>query len=480
MSRLLERLGLVAALGLTFVGVGIGLGMATMPHPAAAETFGPAFGTATNCSSPSACVSSKNSGTGPAIGGTALKNIGTEGTTLSNLNSHKKVQGYTFGTTAGIAGYDDATVVPDLNQGVLGISNMGTGVTGISESTDPNGGSGVVGLDLSANNPMSVGVYGYSGADAGVFGDGHTATGIGVFGHAADGGDGVFGLGQTANAIGVFGDATDASGVGVFGVASATSGEGVSGSAPNGGFGVVGNSTGGIGVSGISDVAAGVGGLSTSGFGVVGQSHSSGGVLAESGSSSIEALRITANGGGALIRASNASKEVMSLDNAGNLIVVGSVTQFGTPNLVTRNGLGGRTVMYSAKQSVATVEDVGEGQLAGGQALVRIDPAFAATMDPTRPYLVFITPQGDSNGLYVTGKTPGGFIVREHNGRSNIAFDYRIVAKPFGSTDARLPAWTAPIRSAPAPFALSVSSSADAHALQRLRTIRIPRLQPQR
>jgi hypothetical protein len=42
------------------------------------------------------------------------------------------------------------------------------------------------------------------------------------------------------------------------------------------------------------------------------------------------------------------------------------------------------------------------------------------------------------DGLLVRDSTPKAD-VREHNGTSNIAFDYRIVAKPYGSVGQRLP-----------------------------------------
>jgi hypothetical protein len=70
---------------------------------------------------------------------------------------------------------------------------------------------------------------------------------------------------------------------------------------------------------------------------------------------------------------------------------------------------------------------------------VRIDPAFANTMDKSATYLVFITPKGDNRGLYVTNESATGFEVREsQGGRSTLAFDYRIVAKPFGEHPTRL------------------------------------------
>jgi hypothetical protein len=102
-----------------------------------------------------------------------------------------------------------------------------------------------------------------------------------------------------------------------------------------------------------------------------------------------------------------------------------------------------RVRFYSPQESLPTVEDFGEGQLVNGQAYVRIDPAFANTMDPRANYMVFITPEGDSRGVYVTAKTSAGFVVRENQGgRSTLAFSYRIVAKPYGEHPARLQMFT--------------------------------------
>jgi len=54
-------------------------------------------------------------------------------------------------------------------------------------------------------------------------------------------------------------------------------------------------------------------------------------------------------------------------------------------------------------------------------------------------YHVFLTPNGDSNGLYVARKTSAGFEVREHGGGgSNVAFDYRIVVRRRGYETVRM------------------------------------------
>jgi hypothetical protein len=110
------------------------------------------------------------------------------------------------------------------------------------------------------------------------------------------------------------------------------------------------------------------------------------------------------------------------------------------PLIRVRNSTGHTVSTYSPQQTEPTIEDFGQGQLVNGEAAVRLDPAFANTMDLRKSYLVFITPDGDSRGLYTTQKTPSGFVVRENGGgRSTLAFDYRIVGKPLGNNSPRLP-----------------------------------------
>jgi predicted transcriptional regulator with HTH domain len=54
-------------------------------------------------------------------------------------------------------------------------------------------------------------------------------------------------------------------------------------------------------------------------------------------------------------------------------------------------------------------------------------------------YHVFLTPRGDCEGLYVGSQTAQGFEVHElRGGSSNIAFDYRIMAKRNGFENVRL------------------------------------------
>ena len=68
-----------------------------------------------------------------------------------------------------------------------------------------------------------------------------------------------------------------------------------------------------------------------------------------------------------------------------------------------------------------------------------LDPTFALTVNTEMGYHVFLTLNGDCEGLYVASKTAGGFEVRElRGGKSNIGFDYRIVARRRGYENLRL------------------------------------------
>jgi hypothetical protein len=416
----LSKIKLRFSFGIIMIAVIATAGATLGPRLAAADTRSHAPAALKTCNSSQPCSAFENKGSGAAIAGTADNNSGLVGTTLSNSLSGVKYGPFTIGSNAGVAAYDLATSFPDFNQAVLAISKHGTGLTAITESAEPNdmlGQVGVAGIDLNTQTLNNIGVYGYSGLDVGVFGSGHSIYGIGVFGSARDGGVAVLGNGRTASGIGVFGNQRDG-GIGIIGNAALSSG-----------IGILGNARDGVGI--------------------IGNSANSVGMIAQGSGATSEALRVVNSSSGPLMRGYNGSVEVMSLDNAGNFTVTGAVTAFGSPNLVTRDSSGGAKVMYAAKQSVATVEDVGEAQLVNGEAHVTIDAAFASTMDPNQRYLVFITPQGDTDGLYVTSKTRSGFVVREHDGRSNLAFDYRIVAKPYGSREQRLPEWSAIARPAP-------------------------------
>jgi hypothetical protein len=295
-------------------------------------------------------------------------------------NSHTALVATTAGT--GSAGSFTAPSFSTTADALSGLTNGGgAGVIGTS-----NFGDGVVGF---SNSPPTSGAFG-----VGVRGKVSSIFATGVEGDGGSAGTGVFGQGDTG---------VDASG-GSTGV-----------------FATAGSSGDGVQAAGYFGVRASGAGLNSSSF------------FADCDTQGF--VMIAQNGGG----------HVMSIDCAGNAIFKGSVTQFGSPKAITHGSDGRAVVAYAPRVSRPTIEDVGEAQLRNGEAYVSLDPTFAQTIDARAGYLVFITPSGESRGLYTTHKSPSGFLVRENaGGRSTIAFDYRIVAKPYDSNAARLPAYAPP------------------------------------
>jgi hypothetical protein len=108
-------------------------------------------------------------------------------------------------------------------------------------------------------------------------------------------------------------------------------------------------------------------------------------------------------------------------------------------SLVSTAGGAHKVETYAMQSPENWMEDFGSGNLLRGVATVRIDPAFAETVSESAEYHVFLTPKGDSKGLYVIDETAAGFEVRESGGgTSSLSFDYRIVAKRRGYEAQRL------------------------------------------
>jgi hypothetical protein len=119
--------------------------------------------------------------------------------------------------------------------------------------------------------------------------------------------------------------------------------------------------------------------------------------------------------------------------------VVGKFTVTGTKSAVVKLKDGKNVLMYAVEASENWFEDFGSSKLKKGSALVNIEAIFADTVNTEKEYHVFLTPNGDCKGLYVTNKNASSFEVRELNsGKSEIEFSYRIVAKRKGYEDLRL------------------------------------------
>ncbi len=256
---------------------------------------------------------------------------------------------------------------------------------------------------------------------------------------------------STGSAWGVYGVGTI--GDGVHGVTSSTNGNsgtsGISTATSGSAHGVYGRSSNGQGVYGTSSSNNGVEGHSTasgaSGVAGIQRGTSSGsgdGVYSESADTTnfYEALEAKADSSNTYIfEGFNASTNgLCTIDYNATLACTGGTV---VKSVRTRhvNASGQRVLAYAAESATATIEDVGTARMVGGIANVELDPAFASVMDH-RWYYVFLTPLGDTRGLYVSEKTPSAFQAREtEHGRSSLAFDYRIVAHPLDAKNDRLP-----------------------------------------
>jgi hypothetical protein len=445
----------------------------------------------------------------PNAGGVAAGVIGTAdnaegGTFLNNSALYAAVLGENSGSYAGIRGLSTGggtgvDGVSTTNDGVKGTSTSGNGTSGISTSGNgvngsSSGGNGVngtsTGLGTGVNGSGFIGVAGSGSA-------------VGVQGSTTAGTAGVSGNGPT---IGVLGEATAANGKGVQGTArdfgvygTATGGNNTVGVYGQGGYGMqAGGTQYGIwsqvqsGSSAIAGTRGIYGGPSAVGskqyveicyldcgddFSVSAQIGFQAGVWADTnnvdGDSSgyyVPALMATADASiaGVIVNNSNlvpalfignlgsgggstgavviarGRDGVCSFSGGGDTSCTGTLKT--TVKATTAEGAG-EVETYAVESTENWFEDAGSAQLVNGAAHVNLEPVFGQTVNTGIEYHVFLTPNDDCKGLYVTHKTASGFEVHElGGGRSSIPFEYRIMAKRLGHEKERLVHVVSPLR----------------------------------
>jgi hypothetical protein len=90
---------------------------------------------------------------------------------------------------------------------------------------------------------------------------------------------------------------------------------------------------------------------------------------------------------------------------------------------------GSHRLLYAVESPESWFEDFGKARLIRGRARVNIDRNFASVVR-LADYHVFLSPEGDSRGLYISKKSKNGFEVREQQGgSSSLRFSFRIVAQ---------------------------------------------------
>ncbi|HMD03288.1 MAG TPA: hypothetical protein VKG44_10025, partial [Candidatus Baltobacteraceae bacterium] len=126
------------------------------------------------------------------------------------------------------------------------------------------------------------------------------------------------------------------------------------------------------------------------------------------------------------------------IDASGNILTKGSLGVLGVISNISRTVHGYYAKSYGTQAMSHILEDENTSGITNGVGLVHIDPAFTESVGSAN-YQVFLTPNGDCNGLYVAEKTATSFVVRElRGGRSTLSFDYRIVGHLYGQGAQRM------------------------------------------
>jgi hypothetical protein len=299
-----------------------------------------------------------------------------------------------------------------------------------------------------------------------------TETGVLNSGPAIPGGPAIHGF-RSPGAVTVVSMTLNA---GVVGQTFVTDAPGVLGSSPNGsqakgvygtsgsGSGVYGESTGSIGVQGqITGGSAAntiaVKGVNQSagagGFGVYGSSVRSFGGWFEAGGDqgSGGVVGVARSAGTVGFQALALSPATTAGFFSGSVSVLGSLGVTGGKFAVVQGSDGQYRGMYAVESPECWFEDFGTGTLAGGKAEIKLDPQFAQHIH-TDQYHVFISEDGDHNGLHTTAKNTSGFTVEASSllakaagvnaAQAQGSFSWRVVAKRNDIKGERMPVWEMP------------------------------------
>jgi len=323
-------------------------------------------------------------------------------------------------------------------EGTTGIGVAGSGVTGVSGFGLSNG-TGVSGQG-------GTGIFGFSSPTSGFA----RAT-VGILNTTTAGSAAVYGLAQNTSG--------QTFGVQGYNFANTDFAAGVSGVADgdqNKTFGVTGQSfsPAGTGVWGLGQGQSATGGLvGCCSVGVWGDTSSNAGGAA--------GLVGTADDAQALFLGNNSTNfltaAINNFENSQHNVAMLLVQDpaFGQFCNINTDGVlfcsGGHALVVPVDNSRRQValhavespqnwfEDFGSGRLESGVGTIALEPTFAQTVNTGSDYHVFLTPEGECRGLYVSNKSASGFEVHEvGGGQSNVAFAYRIVALRRGYENLRL------------------------------------------
>lgn len=281
---------------------------------------------------------------------------------------------------------------------IIGQTNTSTAQTALNRS----GGAAATALSIRNAQGAAISAQVDAGSAIGIFSS--TVDGPALYGVTASSNDGVYG--QSTNGNGVVGVSTGGAGVFGFAVGSiAISGQSTTST------GIRGASVSGAGISGVSQSSFGILGTSTSGKAIFGSSGSNSGIYGQS----VSGL---------------AGEFVGAVSVTGEMTVNGNFAATGMKSALVKQSDGSYNRVYCLESPDSLFEDFGAAALNGGRVTVSIARDFMAVARTGEAYLVYLTPDEDCRGLYVSSKSADTFEVRElGGGTSNARFSYRIVAR---------------------------------------------------
>jgi hypothetical protein len=296
--------------------------------------------------------------------------------------------------------------MPDGSNLVIGQANTGTSTTSLTRS----GGRPVTAL--SVNNEWAIAI---SAGSRGPAISADSEADISITGHSRDG---VGVMGASDRDVGLLGT-SDGQGPAVFGRASGSAGI-VGTTTLNDSAGVVGSASGdSAGVWGKTASAKwpGVEGFAT------GTNHGVRGIsIGPASPSSVGVVGWSKNGHGVVGAA-------LSAGSFGGLFFGGLTVVSGPKSAAVPHPDGSYRTLYCMESPESWFEDFGRAKLVRGRARIKLDRNFAAVVR-TNDYHVFLSPEGETRGLYVSRRSSAGFEVREHEAAKNSAkFSYRVVAR---------------------------------------------------
>ena len=133
--------------------------------------------------------------------------------------------------------------------------------------------------------------------------------------------------------------------------------------------------------------------------------------------------------GGGIALVAESDKDGFAGFFVGGLLVHGGLFVRGVKSAAVPHPDGSHRLLYCMESPESWFEDFGEERLVEGKVDVPLDPDFAALVQ-VDIYHVFVTPYGESKGLFVAERYATGFrVCEQQQGTSNVSFAYRVIAK---------------------------------------------------